>query len=329
MTDPAQQAGSSERFTARLTDTRDRLSEFVHNLAETIGTDLHRLHGLNPERLSLQELGEHQAALETLEGRVQRFERLLNAMGQQAAVQRPFDYSRANILLLSSSKTPGNNEFLAYAGQDIRELFGAVDKVTFVAYAEGVRGLDAYTNLIREKLKGIGGFDVAGVHAGGDPKRAIAEAQAIFIGGGNTHWLLDELYRNELIPIIRERVEAGVPLLGSSAGTNVASFSIMTTNDMPASDPPLLDALNILPFRINPHYIDTDQNTNHRGETRKQRLEELLAKNSGPVVALREGGMLRLRAGHLSHQGDGTITLFRNSEPPLEIAKGADLDFLL
>src|SRR4029453_11001713 len=99
----------------------------------------------------------------------------------------------------------------------------------FVPYA--LADHDGYVHRMVER--GIhAGYELAGIHRAGDPVKAVRGAEAIFVGGGNTFRLLSALYRFGLLDPIRDRVRAGVPYLGISAGTNVACPTIKTTNDM-------------------------------------------------------------------------------------------------
>ena len=132
------------------------------------------------------------------------------------------------------------------------------------------------------------------------PVKEIESADAIIVGGGNTFHLLKQLYDNGTLWAIRERVLAGVPYIGWSAGSNVACPTIRTTNDMPIVEPSRLDAMRLVPFQINPHYTD-EVLPNHGGETRAQRIAEFTKVNPGVVViGLREGSALRVihGAGH-------------------------------
>ena len=174
------------------------------------------------------------------------------------------------------------------------------------------------------------GVRVIGLHACADPAAALAAARVVLVGGGNTFRLLAALRREGLLGIVRERVGAGtLRYIGSSAGSNVAAPTIRTTNDMPIVAVPDLTAFGLVPFQINPHYLDADPVSTHMGETRAQRLEQFLEENDVPVVGIREGAWLRRSGTRLHLGGPSGAVLFRRGAAPSELEPGADLSFLL
>uniref|UniRef100_T1PFQ7 dipeptidase E n=3 Tax=Musca domestica TaxID=7370 RepID=T1PFQ7_MUSDO len=234
------------------------------------------------------------------------------------------------LLLLSSSRVHGYG-FLEHAKPEITNFFNKrnVQTILFVPYA--LKDYDKYTAVVSEALTPMG-YKVEGIHTKGDPIKAIDSAQAIFVGGGNTFVLLKTLYEKNLVEVIRNRVlNQGVPYMGSSAGTNVATASINTTNDMPVAYPPSFVALNLVPFNINPHYLETDPNTKHKGETRDQRINEYLEyeQQSRGVLGLREGTALLVEGQKATLLGDRNAKLFRPNQEPVEYKPNADLSFLL
>lgn len=189
--------------------------------------------------------------------------------------------------------------------------------------------LDEYTEKVAKPFKEFG-FEVEGIHKSNDPVAAVNSAQAIFIGGGNTFHLLKTLYDKKLVEPIRQRVlDHGIPYIGSSAGTNVATVSIQTTNDMPISLPPTFYALQLVEFNINPHYLDPVANNEHQGETREQRITEFHHINSAAVLGLREGSALLVDGNNAKLIGYTNARLFRRNQEPAEYEKDADLSFLL
>ncbi len=194
------------------------------------------------------------------------------------------------LLLISSSRVHGSGYF-EHALSAIGEHLGSVGKLTFVPYA--LANHDQYEQTVTAALAG---FDlrVESLHRATDPVAAIAAAEAIFVGGGNSFRLLKTLYDRNLVETIVDAVLGGIPYMGSSAGTNMACPTIKTTNDMPIVQPPSFNALGLIPFQINPHFLDADPNSTHKGETREQRLAEYLEENSTPVLGLREGSWLQV-----------------------------------
>ncbi len=162
-----------------------------------------------------------------------------------------------------------------------------------------------------------------------EPAQTLGEYDAIFIGGGNTFRLLKALYDHDLIGVIRKRVSDGMLFIGSSAGSNVACPTIRTTNDMPIVQPPSLDALNLVSFQINPHYLDADPNSTHKGETHEERLTQFLEENETAVVGLREGAILRIENGRTLLKGSSGARIFQRGNEPVETLPGAYLDELL
>jgi dipeptidase E len=170
------------------------------------------------------------------------------------------------------------------------------------------------------------GFELESIHDAHDgPRSAVERAEAIFIGGGNTFRLLDALWRNDLIEPIARRVRGGVPYIGSSAGSNVACVTIKTTNDMPIVQPPAFEALSLVPFNINPHYIDPVPGSTHMGETREERILQFHEENLPPVVGLREGAWLRVDDTVVTLEGSTGARLFRRAQPPEEFLPGSKL----
>lgn len=232
------------------------------------------------------------------------------------------------LLLISTSAIHGSG-YMEYCASDVTSFLGRVRRVLFVPYA--LQDRDGYVAKVRPGFAELG-YPLDSVHEAqgpGGPRAAVRSAEAIFIGGGNTFRLLNELYAQDLVVAIRERVGAGVPYMGSSAGSNVACVTIKTTNDMPIVYPPSFDALGLVPFNINPHYLDPDPGSTHMGETRETRLREFHEMNDPPVVGLREGGILRVEGAGMTLVGQAGARLFRKGVAPVEYAPGASLDFLL
>jgi dipeptidase E len=229
------------------------------------------------------------------------------------------------VLLISNSTLYGGG-YLDHAESEIRSFLGDAKRVLFVPFALFDR--DKYTTTARERF-GKMGYELSSVHKATDRVKAINDTDAVFIGGGNTFRLLKALYDVELLGPIRERVVAGMPYIGSSAGSNVAGPTIRTTNDMPIVQPPSFDALGLVNFQINPHYLDPDPNSKHMGETREERIIQFLEENDTPVVGIREGAMLRMENGTTMLRGSSGARIFRKGLEPVETSPGAELNTLL
>ena len=236
---------------------------------------------------------------------------------------KPIDTKR--LLLLSTSKLYGS-EYLDHAEAEIRHFLGKIGRILFVPFA--IADQDGYAGKTGERFAAMG-YGLESLHQTSDKQQAVSEAEAIFIGGGNTFRLLKNLYDFELLPLIRARVESGLPYIGSSAGSNVAGPTIRTTNDMPIVEPPSLNALSLVPFQINPHYLEPDPGSSHMGETREERILQFLEENETPVVGLREGAMLRVEGATYILKGSNGARIFRKGQPPVEVLPGSDFTDLI
>ncbi|HVW43534.1 MAG TPA: dipeptidase PepE [Amycolatopsis sp.] len=229
------------------------------------------------------------------------------------------------LLLLSNSAAPGKS-YLEHAMDALAEVLTGVRRLVFVPFA--LSDHDGYTARVTQALEPLS-VEVVGAHEG-DPIKLFNSAQAVFVGGGNTFRLLRALYARELLAPIRDRVAHGTVYIGASAGTNVACPTIRTTNDMPIVQPPAFEASGLVPFQINPHYLDPVEGDVHMGETREERIEQFLEENDAPVLAMREGTWLRRVDSSLTLGGDEVgARLFRRGHEPAEVPSGADLSRLL
>lgn len=229
-------------------------------------------------------------------------------------------------LLLVSTSTTHGTDYLDHCEEEVRELFPPGGRLLFVPFA--LRDRDRYATKAAERFARLG-LALESIHRASDPRRALEEADGLFVGGGNTFRLLLDIYRHDLLGPIKARVAGGMPYMGTSAGSNIACPSLKTTNDMPIVQPPSFEALGLVPFQINPHYQDPDTGSTHMGETRDRRLEEFLEENDLPVVALREGAMLRRRGTALRLLGAPGGKLFRRGATSAELGPDTVLDELL
>jgi dipeptidase E len=232
-------------------------------------------------------------------------------------------------LLLISNSTNAGEQYLDYPKQMIREFLGNKHvKALFIPYAAVTFSYDDYEMKVRERFREIG-HDIISIHHYSNPVTAIESAKAIVVGGGNTWMLLKLLRANKLIDVVRKKVKGGTPYTGWSAGSNVACPTIRTTNDMPVTEPTSFRAFNLIPFQINPHYLDANP-AGHAGETREQRIEEFLEINPDIWVAgLREGTMFLIEDNFIKLIGSRKARIFKKNHLPLELGENDDFSFLL
>jgi dipeptidase E len=233
-----------------------------------------------------------------------------------------------NLLLISNSTLHGSG-YLDHCADEICKFLKDVKEVLFIPYARP-SGLtyDEYTEIAKKRFEKMG-YKLTGIHKHKMPKEAVKNAEAIFIGGGNTFVLLNSLYKSDIINEIRKKVKSGMPYIGTSAGSNVACKSIKTTNDMPIVYPPSFNALNLVPFNLNPHYLDPDPKSKHQGETRETRINEFHFFNSDYVVGLREGAMLHVQNDKIKLKGTSGARIFIKNKNTKEFKPGDSLNFLL
>jgi dipeptidase E len=219
--------------------------------------------------------------------------------------------------------------YLDYPKHNIQEFLGKdIKKTLFIPYAAVTFSFDIYAEKVQERFDEIG-YKVDSIHNYKNPVKAIEEAEAIIVGGGNTWQLTKMMQEQGLIGTIRKKVQAGTPYVGWSAGSNVACPTIKTTNDMPIVEPHSFNVCNLVPFQINPHYLDANPE-GHGGETREQRIEEFIAANQKTiVVGLREGCMFKVENGEIKLIGNKDARIFKYGETAYEMSDKDDFDFLI
>lgn len=232
------------------------------------------------------------------------------------------------LLLISNSTNPGES-YLDYPKNNIHEFLGDHPiTALFIPYAAVTFSYNAYEQKVSERFREVG-HDIVSIHRFKDPVAAVRKAAAIAVGGGNTWKLLKTIRENNLLHAIRKKVMSGIPYIGWSAGSNVACPTIMTTNDMPVTEPDSFDSFNLVPFQINPHYIDANP-AGHAGETREQRIEEFIEINPDIyVIGLREGTMLLVEKRKMRLIGPRKARIFRKGFLPVELGNDDDFSFLL
>ena len=232
-------------------------------------------------------------------------------------------------LLLISNSTMAGEPYLEYPMPNIKDFLGTKKiKALFIPYAGITFSYDEYEEKVKKRFQEIG-HDLVSIHHFDNPIEAVENAEAIVVGGGNTFHLLKTIQENKLTEAIQKRVKEGIPYMGWSAGSNMACPTIKTTNDMPIVEPLSFNALNLIPFQINPHYLDAHPD-GHGGETREDRLNEYMYVNRDMYVAgLREGCMFLLEDNKLSLIGERTCRILKQGQEAKELSNKDDFSFLL
>ena len=232
--------------------------------------------------------------------------------------------SNANIILASTSTLFGGN-YLEYLKEEIEILFEGIDEVVFIPFARpsGISH-DEYTAKAATFFSQIN-INIKGLHEFEDMKEAIQNGKAFFTGGGNTFLLVKTLHENGLMTLLKENVKAGKPYLGCSAGSNIGGLNMKTTNDMPIVYPSSFETMGLVPFNLNPHYLDPNPDLKHNGETRETRILEFLTQNETMVVGLREGNWIRRIGEKITIGGAFETRIFINGKAPFEVPTGTDL----
>lgn len=231
-------------------------------------------------------------------------------------------------LIIASTSTVHGGNYLDYLLPVLENHFKDGKEILFIPYARpgGISHEDYTANVslafakINKSVRGLHEFD--------NPITAIQNADGIFTGGGNTFLLVTQLYANNVMELLAKTVENGTPYLGSSAGSNITGLTMQTTNDMPIIYPPSFSTLGLIPFNLNPHYLDPDMNSKHMGETRETRIKEFHAFNTTPVLGLREGSWLEVTGEKIILKGSLTARLFRQNETPTELEPESDLSWI-
>jgi len=222
-------------------------------------------------------------------------------------------------MIIASTSTIHGSEYLEYLLPTLKTFFETINELIFIPYARpsGI-SYDKYTKVVSAVFQKIN-VNVKGIHEFSDVQNALETAQAVFVGGGNTFVLVNELYEQNLIPILKEKISNGLPYLGTSAGSNICGPSMQTTNDMPIVYPPSYLTLEVIPFNINAHYLDPDPTSTHKGETRETRINEFHTYNKIPVLGLREGSWLQVNDNEIRLEGNLQARLFQQNKSPVEL----------
>ncbi|MEK8180563.1 dipeptidase PepE [Flavobacterium buctense] len=231
-------------------------------------------------------------------------------------------------LIIASTSTVHGGSYLDYLLPALENHFKDCNEILFIPYARpGGISHDDYTANVGLAFAKINKA-IKGLHEFENSTEAIQKAQGIFTGGGNTFLLVTQLYQNNVMEILAETLKKGTPYLGTSAGSNITGLTMQTTNDMPIIYPPSFKTLGLIPFNLNPHYLDPDMNSKHMGETRETRIKEFHAFNTTPVLGLREGSWLEVAGEKIILKGSLTARLFQQNQTPEELAPETDLAYL-
>lgn len=231
-------------------------------------------------------------------------------------------------IIIASTSTLHEGSYLEYLLPVLQVHFKNCKNILFIPFARpgGISHND-YTEKVAQAFASIN-ISVKGIHEFENPAEAIKTAEGIFTGGGNTFLLVTQLYKHNIMQLLSETVKSGTPYLGTSAGSNICGLSMQTTNDMPIVYPPSFQTLGLIPFNLNPHYLDPDLQSKHMGETRETRIKEFHTFNAIPVLGLREGSWLEVKGEKITLKGSLTARLFKQNEIPTELETGSDLSYI-
>lgn len=230
-------------------------------------------------------------------------------------------------MILASTSTIYGSGYLEYLNPILKSHFKNVRTLTFIPYARpGGISYDVYTAVAKKYFSKIN-INVKGIHEFENSTAAILNSEAIFVGGGNTFELINQLYTQQLLAVLRETIDSGVPYLGTSAGTNICGLNIKNTNDMPIVYPPSFDALACIPFNINAHYLDAVKDSEYMGESRETRIKEFHVFNETPVIGLREGSWISVQGDKNILLGKHTGRLFQQNKKTIELKSGVPMEF--
>jgi dipeptidase E len=228
-------------------------------------------------------------------------------------------------IILASTSTLFGGEYLEYLREELIQLYKGIDEIVFVPFARpsGISH-DEYTAKARSFFETIN-IKVKGLHEFEDKTEALNNAKGYFTGGGNTFLLVKTLHEEGLMSVLKQNVESDKPYLGCSAGSNIGGLNMKTTNDMPIVYPPSFDCMGLVPFNLNPHYLDPNPDLKHNGETRETRIKEFLTQNDVKVVGLREGNWIRRIGDKITVEGNELTRIFEKDKEPYEIETGSEL----
>lgn len=229
-----------------------------------------------------------------------------------------------NIILASTSTLYGG-AYLEYLKEELISLYHGIDEIIFIPFARpGGISHDEYTDKARPFFETIN-IKVKGLHEFENKIDALNNAKGFFTGGGNTFLLVKTLHEENLMTVLKQNIENSKPYLGCSAGSNIGGQNMKTTNDMPIVYPSTFDCMGLVPFNINPHYLDPNPDLKHNGETRETRIREFLTQNDVKVIGLREGNWIRKSGSTITVEGSELTRIFEKGKEPIEVEPGSQL----
>jgi dipeptidase E len=231
-------------------------------------------------------------------------------------------------LILASTSTLYGSSYLEYLLPALAIHFKNFKSILFLPYARpGGISHEEYTQFVRLAFAKIN-IEIKGIHEFDNPIEAIEKAEGIFTGGGNTFLLVAQLYENKIMSVLENTLKKGTPYLGTSAGSNICGLTMQTTNDMPIIYPPSFKTLGLVPFNLNPHYLETNLQSKHMGETRETRIAEFHQFNTQPVLGLREGSWLEVKDDKIWLRGALSARLFKRNQTSIELNANSELNFI-
>ncbi|TVZ53173.1 dipeptidase PepE [Dokdonia sp. Hel_I_53] len=228
-------------------------------------------------------------------------------------------------IIVASTSTIFGSDYLSYLLPELETLFKDIEEILFIPYARpGGISHDEYTAVARKAFQIIN-KKVISIHTFDNAKEALAQAKGIFTGGGNTFVLVNTLYQEDIMQVLRTKILNGTPYLGTSAGSNICGLTMQNTNDMPIVYPPSFKTTGVIPFNINAHYLDPTEGSTHMGETRETRIKEYHTYNTVPVLGLREGSWLKVKGDEIVLQGSKSARVFKIGVTPYEVSTGTEI----
>lgn len=228
-------------------------------------------------------------------------------------------------IILASTSTLFGGQYLAYLKDELVELYKGIDEIIFIPFARpGGISHEEYTQKAALFFETVN-IKVKGLHEFENKAQAIENAKGYFTGGGNTFLLVKTLHEENLMSVLKQNIENGKPYLGCSAGSNIGGQNMKTTNDMPIVYPPSFDCMGLVPFNINPHYLDPNPDLKHNGETRETRIKEFLTQNDTKVIGLREGNWIRRTGDKITVEGSELTRIFEKGKEPYEVEAGSTI----